>query len=117
MMTGIARKSMLPTLVGLKPQVSAPAALRPSRRSFFSGGRGNAASTFGICALRSAQQTKVSGKCSRWKALKFGSMNARVSSTARSARKLKKITLSLSEIMPSRSQAIGSVISSGMPLR
>ena len=66
-------------------------------------------------ASYSVLHTKVTGKNWRVKPSKSGSTRERVISRARSGRKLKKMTLSLSEMVPSRSQTTGSTNSSVTP--
>ena len=77
--------------------------------------RGKATSTLGMEASYSVVQTKVRGKSCRVKPENSGSTRARVSSRARSGRKLKKMTLSLSLMEPSASQTTGSTNSSVTP--
>ena len=77
--------------------------------------REKATSTLGMEASYSVLHTKVTGKNWRVKPSNSGSTRVRVISRARSGRKLKKITLSLSEMVPSASQTTGSTNSSVTP--
>ena len=87
---------------------------RYSPNVILSSSGGYATSTFGICASYCAMHTKVSGKYPflRSNPVKSGSTNALVSCLARSGRKLKKITLSFSLIIPFLSTTVGSINSS-----
>ena len=99
------------------PVPVSPTLSRNAPSPFSGGGCGNAASASGSAAPQSALHTSFTGKRSRWKPPNAGSTSARASGSTRSARKLKKITLSLSEIIPSRSQTMGSMRSSNTPSR
>ena len=92
-----------------------PIWLRYSPRPFWTVTRGKATSTLGMEASYSVLHTKVTGKNWRVNPSKSGSTRVRVISRARSGRKLKKITLSLSEMVPSLSQTTGSTNSSVTP--